>query len=238
MRSMRDSSPSSPPFPCVTHPILLGSRESPVDCSVTKRTRHMSNNDGGQLAYQASYPEPRTSPQTTTPPSSVTEEKRVIVPAGELFPVSLWRTHTHTYHLFSHLQTVKVRPPKKCIRITSISTYDCLWNELVLLVCIQIIFYSQTYVNIMLSITAVVVQIMWLHMNCMLCELSIDNYVFQKALQHGRFCTVVFCRPQYHIHYYLELVSRNVTEINFHTVQLNAEWLQSKTVNLNLPTFT
>ncbi|XP_062394641.1 fli-1 proto-oncogene, ETS transcription factor-related sequence isoform X3 [Sardina pilchardus] len=57
------------------------SRESPVDCSVTKRTRHMSNNDGGQLAYQASYPEPRSSPQTTTPPSSTTEEKRVIVPA-------------------------------------------------------------------------------------------------------------------------------------------------------------
>ncbi|XP_041963987.1 fli-1 proto-oncogene, ETS transcription factor-related sequence isoform X1 [Alosa sapidissima] len=57
------------------------SRESPVDCSVTKRTRHMSNNDGGQLAYQASYPEPRTSPQTSTPPSNTTEEKRVIVPA-------------------------------------------------------------------------------------------------------------------------------------------------------------
>ncbi|XP_012673471.1 fli-1 proto-oncogene, ETS transcription factor-related sequence isoform X3 [Clupea harengus] len=57
------------------------SRESPVDCSVTKRTRHMSNSDGGQLAYQASYPEARTSPQTTTPPSSATEEKRVIVPA-------------------------------------------------------------------------------------------------------------------------------------------------------------
>ncbi|XP_056331451.1 fli-1 proto-oncogene, ETS transcription factor-related sequence isoform X2 [Danio aesculapii] len=57
------------------------SRESPVDCSVTKRTRHMSNSDGGQLSYQAPYPEPRGSPQTTTPPSSTTEEKRVIVPA-------------------------------------------------------------------------------------------------------------------------------------------------------------
>ncbi|XP_050987660.1 fli-1 proto-oncogene, ETS transcription factor-related sequence isoform X3 [Labeo rohita] len=57
------------------------SRESPVDCSVTKRTRHMSNSDGGPLAYQASYPEPRSSPQTATPPSSATEEKRVIVPA-------------------------------------------------------------------------------------------------------------------------------------------------------------
>ncbi|XP_073780794.1 fli-1 proto-oncogene, ETS transcription factor-related sequence isoform X4 [Danio rerio] len=57
------------------------SHESPVDCSVTKRTRHMSNSDGGQLSYQASYPEPRSSPQTATPPSSTTEEKRVIVPA-------------------------------------------------------------------------------------------------------------------------------------------------------------
>ncbi|KTF80600.1 hypothetical protein cypCar_00024796 [Cyprinus carpio] len=57
------------------------SRESPVDCSVTKRTRHMSNSDGGPLAYQAPYPEPRSSPQNATPPSSTTEEKRVIVPA-------------------------------------------------------------------------------------------------------------------------------------------------------------
>ncbi|XP_056141935.1 fli-1 proto-oncogene, ETS transcription factor-related sequence isoform X2 [Lampris incognitus] len=56
------------------------SRESPVDCTVTKRSRHMSN-DGSQMAYQTSYPEPRASPQTITPPNSVTEEKRVIVPA-------------------------------------------------------------------------------------------------------------------------------------------------------------
>ncbi|KAK2844957.1 hypothetical protein Q5P01_011616 [Channa striata] len=57
------------------------SRESPVDCSVSKRSRHMSN-DGAPMPYQAaSYPEPRVSPQTTSPPSSATEEKRVIVPA-------------------------------------------------------------------------------------------------------------------------------------------------------------
>uniref|UniRef100_UPI0037E7E831 fli-1 proto-oncogene, ETS transcription factor-related sequence isoform X3 n=1 Tax=Semicossyphus pulcher TaxID=241346 RepID=UPI0037E7E831 len=56
------------------------SRASPVDCSVTKRSRHMSS-DGAPMPYQASYPEPRVSPQTTTPPSSTTEEKRVIVPA-------------------------------------------------------------------------------------------------------------------------------------------------------------
>ncbi|KAM4735458.1 fli-1 proto-oncogene, ETS transcription factor-related sequence isoform 2-T2 [Anableps anableps] len=57
------------------------SRGSPVDCSVTKRSRHMSS-DGAPLPYQASYPEPRVSPQTATPPSNnPTEEKRVIVPA-------------------------------------------------------------------------------------------------------------------------------------------------------------
>ncbi|XP_061839058.1 fli-1 proto-oncogene, ETS transcription factor-related sequence isoform X3 [Nerophis lumbriciformis] len=54
--------------------------ESPVDCSVTKRSRHMSN-DGVTTAYQPSYTEPRVSPQNVTPPSSTTEEKRVIVPA-------------------------------------------------------------------------------------------------------------------------------------------------------------
>nr|XP_054596812.1 fli-1 proto-oncogene, ETS transcription factor-related sequence isoform X3 [Nothobranchius furzeri] len=56
------------------------SRESPVDCSVTKRSRHMSS-DGASMTYQTSYPEPRISAQTSTPPSSTTEEKRVIVPA-------------------------------------------------------------------------------------------------------------------------------------------------------------
>ncbi|KAM9851917.1 fli-1 proto-oncogene, ETS transcription factor-related sequence isoform 3-T3 [Aulostomus maculatus] len=56
------------------------SRESPVDCSVTKRSRHMSS-DGAPMPYQAAYPESRMSPQTATPPSSTTEEKRVIVPA-------------------------------------------------------------------------------------------------------------------------------------------------------------
>ncbi|XP_035991406.1 fli-1 proto-oncogene, ETS transcription factor-related sequence isoform X3 [Fundulus heteroclitus] len=57
------------------------SRGSPVDCSVTKRSRHMSS-DGAPLPYQASYPEPRVSPQTATPPSNnPAEEKRVIVPA-------------------------------------------------------------------------------------------------------------------------------------------------------------
>lgn len=71
------------------------SRESPVDCSVTKRSRHMSS-EGAPLPFQPSYPEPRLSPQTTTPPSGTTEEKRVIVPAGEL---SHWSAVTpHTGH--------------------------------------------------------------------------------------------------------------------------------------------
>ncbi|XP_074540234.1 fli-1 proto-oncogene, ETS transcription factor-related sequence isoform X5 [Halichoeres trimaculatus] len=56
------------------------SRASPVDCSVTKRSRHMSN-DSAPMSYQTPYTEPRVSPQTSTPPSSTTEEKRVIVPA-------------------------------------------------------------------------------------------------------------------------------------------------------------
>ncbi|KAM9309292.1 fli-1 proto-oncogene, ETS transcription factor-related sequence isoform 2-T2 [Pholidichthys leucotaenia] len=57
------------------------SRESPVDCSVTKRSRHVSS-DGAPVAYQGSYPEPRISPQPTTPPNGgASEEKRVIVPA-------------------------------------------------------------------------------------------------------------------------------------------------------------
>ncbi|KAF4076189.1 hypothetical protein AMELA_G00227580 [Ameiurus melas] len=51
------------------------SRESPVEVSAAKRSRHISSTDGGQQPYQPSYPEPRTSPQSTT------EEKRVIVPA-------------------------------------------------------------------------------------------------------------------------------------------------------------
>ncbi|KAM7421394.1 hypothetical protein PAMA_015497 [Pampus argenteus] len=65
------------------------SRESPVDCSVTKRSRHMSN-DGAPMPYQASYPEPRVTPPTATPPSNTTEEKRVIVPADP----EVW-THDH-----------------------------------------------------------------------------------------------------------------------------------------------
>ncbi|MCI4391139.1 hypothetical protein PGIGA_G00130680 [Pangasianodon gigas] len=51
------------------------SRESPVEVTSAKRSRHISSSDGGQQPYQPSYPEPRTSPQSTT------EEKRVIVPA-------------------------------------------------------------------------------------------------------------------------------------------------------------
>ncbi|CAL8288713.1 unnamed protein product [Merluccius merluccius] len=51
------------------------SRESPVDCSVTKRSRHGSAADSGQVGYQTSYPDP-------VPAAPITmEEKRVIVPA-------------------------------------------------------------------------------------------------------------------------------------------------------------
>lgn len=73
---------------------FCSSRESPVDCSVTKRSRHVSDEEAPML-YQSSYQEPRVSPQTTTPPSSATEEKRVIVPAGEPSHEPLPRTHRH-----------------------------------------------------------------------------------------------------------------------------------------------
>ncbi|XP_067094190.1 fli-1 proto-oncogene, ETS transcription factor-related sequence isoform X1 [Osmerus mordax] len=64
-----------------SEPVNGTSCESPVDCSVTKRSRHMSSNEGSELAYHPSYTEPRTSPQIASPPNSATEEKRVIVPA-------------------------------------------------------------------------------------------------------------------------------------------------------------
>ncbi|XP_066575257.1 fli-1 proto-oncogene, ETS transcription factor-related sequence isoform X2 [Amia ocellicauda] len=57
-----------------------GSRESPVDCSVTKRNRIVNNTEGNHLIYQTSYQEQRTSPQNSTPTGN-SDEKRVIVPA-------------------------------------------------------------------------------------------------------------------------------------------------------------
>ncbi|KAJ8332070.1 hypothetical protein SKAU_G00429560 [Synaphobranchus kaupii] len=38
------------------------SGESPVDCSVSRRSRHISGSEGEQLTYQSSYPEPRSQP--------------------------------------------------------------------------------------------------------------------------------------------------------------------------------
>lgn len=61
---------------------FFGNRESPVDCSVTKRNRIVNNAEANHLGYQTSYQEQRNPPQTNTP-SSTTEEKRVIVPAGK-----------------------------------------------------------------------------------------------------------------------------------------------------------
>ncbi|MGH0173723.1 UNVERIFIED_CONTAM: hypothetical protein FKN15_010621 [Acipenser sinensis] len=66
-----------------------GSRESPVDCSVTKRNRIVNNAEANHLGYQTSYQEQRNPPQTNTP-SSTTEEKRVIVPAGS-GQIQLWQ---------------------------------------------------------------------------------------------------------------------------------------------------
>ncbi|XP_039626478.1 fli-1 proto-oncogene, ETS transcription factor-related sequence isoform X1 [Polypterus senegalus] len=68
---------------------INGSRESPVDCSVTKRNRIVNNSEAGQMGYHTTYQEQRGSPPTN-PPSNTTEEKRVIVPADP----SVW-THDH-----------------------------------------------------------------------------------------------------------------------------------------------
>ncbi|XP_072324940.1 retroviral integration site protein Fli-1 homolog isoform X2 [Scyliorhinus torazame] len=53
-----------------------GSRESPVDCSVVRRTKMMSGADTNPTPYTAGYSEQRESP-----PNSTANEKRVIVPA-------------------------------------------------------------------------------------------------------------------------------------------------------------
>ncbi|XP_078061803.1 Friend leukemia integration 1 transcription factor-like isoform X2 [Mustelus asterias] len=53
-----------------------GTRESPVDCSVVRRTKMMSGPESAQTPYPAGY-----SDQRDSPPNSSTNEKRVIVPA-------------------------------------------------------------------------------------------------------------------------------------------------------------
>ncbi|XP_076869373.1 fli-1 proto-oncogene, ETS transcription factor-related sequence isoform X2 [Brachyhypopomus gauderio] len=80
------STPTPNPNKRVEH--VNGARQSPVECVGTRRSRHISSGDGAQLSYQSSYPEPR--PQSATPPSVTTEEKRVIVPADP----EVW-THDH-----------------------------------------------------------------------------------------------------------------------------------------------
>ncbi|XP_041037207.1 Friend leukemia integration 1 transcription factor-like isoform X2 [Carcharodon carcharias] len=53
-----------------------GTRESPVDCSVVRRSKIVSGTETTQTPYPAGYSEQRDSP-----PNSSTHEKRVIVPA-------------------------------------------------------------------------------------------------------------------------------------------------------------
>uniref|UniRef100_A0A8D0L7H3 Retroviral integration site protein Fli-1 homolog n=1 Tax=Sphenodon punctatus TaxID=8508 RepID=A0A8D0L7H3_SPHPU len=73
------------PSPATRHPVKrenehvnCSSRHSPVDCSVTQRSKAGGGADPGQVPYQSGYNNQRSSPPAANPPS---EEKRVIVPA-------------------------------------------------------------------------------------------------------------------------------------------------------------
>lgn len=57
---------------------VLCSRESPVDCSVGKCNKLVGSNDVSQMNY-GSYMDEKNAP----PPNMTTNERRVIVPAGE-----------------------------------------------------------------------------------------------------------------------------------------------------------
>lgn len=64
--------------------VCLCSRESPVDCSVGKCNKLVGGNDVSQMSY-GSYMDEKNAP----PPNMTTNERRVIVPAGETsFPTS------------------------------------------------------------------------------------------------------------------------------------------------------
>lgn len=58
--------------------MCLCSRESPVDCSVGKCNKLVGGNDVSQMNY-GSYMDEKSAP----PPNMTTNERRVIVPAGE-----------------------------------------------------------------------------------------------------------------------------------------------------------
>lgn len=58
--------------------VYLCSRESPVDCSVGKCNKLVGGNDVSQMSY-GSYMDEKNAP----PPNMTTNERRVIVPAGE-----------------------------------------------------------------------------------------------------------------------------------------------------------
>lgn len=58
--------------------VCLCSRESPVDCSVGKCNKLVGGNDVSQMNY-GSYMDEKNAP----PPNMTTNERRVIVPAGE-----------------------------------------------------------------------------------------------------------------------------------------------------------
>ncbi|XP_064158179.1 Friend leukemia integration 1 transcription factor-like isoform X1 [Anguilla rostrata] len=75
---------------------INGSRESPVDCSVGKCNKLAGGTDGSQMNY-GSYMDEKNGP----PPNMTTNERRVIVPAGE--------STTHLCFLQYSSQTIRNR---------------------------------------------------------------------------------------------------------------------------------
>ncbi|XP_030067693.1 ETS translocation variant 2 isoform X1 [Microcaecilia unicolor] len=60
---------------------INGSRRSPVDCTVSRRSKAVNITEVPHGAYQPSYTEPRTTPPINSSQVSSSEEKKVIVPA-------------------------------------------------------------------------------------------------------------------------------------------------------------
>lgn len=79
--------------------LCLCSRESPVDCSVGKCNKLVGGNDVSQMSY-GSYMDEKNAP----PPNMTTNERRVIVPAGETDLLTFSQSGTTCYEAESLYQ--------------------------------------------------------------------------------------------------------------------------------------
>lgn len=91
--------------------VCLCSRESPVDCSVGKCNKLVGGNDTSQMTY-GNYMDEKNAP----PPNMTTNERRVIVPAGES---SALATCLKLCILFEYYQT-SARQFKFCVFVQHI----------------------------------------------------------------------------------------------------------------------